>query len=397
MKRLHAFLVFSLIGFCFGLFANEIAEKMHEPKHPQNIRILLKQNATEGLVEVKGAYFIHDPSDGSRLSSGMFGKRYLVRSTKDGIKWGETFPGIHQIAIIPKSANTSILIDGIQYNGIIAIYKVGNKLHFVNEISIEAFLKSTLSQQFPYSYEDEVMAALAIAARTTAYFHVNKDIDSFWHLEKKNCQYQGSAMIIPDAAIVKAIDATRDMILVTSHEGKHLPFAATWTDHCAGKTAAFQNIFRKDFLAPACSVESPHAALDREDAKWSYSIEKKKLADLFGLNDIIAVDLFLENTANKVYALRLKDAHTSYDLDFFKFIKKLGKENIQSTDFTVTINKNQVIFQGFGKGSGVGLCIHSAIAMAQNATDSNINAIEILRKFFPGSRLLNLSAKPIIK
>ena len=189
MKTLKAVILSFLVCSVFSLFAEELAERMHEPTHPQNIRVLLKKDASEGLLEVRGGYYIHNPYDGSRISSGMFGKRFLVRCTKDGLKWGETFPGIHQIAIIPKSKDTSILLDGIQYEGIIAIYKVGNKIHIVNELPIESFLKTTLSSQFTYPHEEEVMSAIAIAARTTAYFHVSKNPDTFWHVGKNEAHY----------------------------------------------------------------------------------------------------------------------------------------------------------------------------------------------------------------
>ena len=393
MKRLKAIIFFSLMCSVFSLFSEELAEKMHEPTQPQNIRILLKKDASEALLEVKGGYYIHNPYDGSRISSGMFGKRFLVRASKDGLKWGESFPGIHQIAIVPKSNDTSILLDGIQYDGIIAVYKVGKKLHIVNEVSVESFLKATLSSQFTYPYEMEVMSAIAIAARTTAYFHVNKNPETFWHVGKDEYQYYGSALVIPDSSIVKAIDATRDMIMVSSINGKKLPFAAIWTEHSGGKTAAFHNIFRKDLLAPKQGVEIPHAAIDRNDTKWSYSMSKQSFADLFGIKSLFSIDLFSEQFANKIYAVRIKDENTSHDLSFFKFQKKLGKEYIKSNDFTVSINNNDITFSGYGKGHGVGLCLFSATSMAQNGEI----AVKILSKFYPDTYLVNLSAIPSLK
>jgi stage II sporulation protein D len=61
-----------------------------------------------------------------------------------------------------------------------------------------------------------------------------------------------------------------------------------------------------------------------------------------------------------------------------------------SSDFTVTIKDDTVIFSGFGKGHGVGLCLYSASALAQNGE----NAVKILSKFFPETYLYNINALP---
>ena len=51
------------------------------------------------------------------------------------------------------------------------------------------------------------------------------------------------------------------------------------------------------------------------------------------------------------------------------------------------IKEGKVIFNGYGRGDGVGLCLYSATAMAQNGE----NALKILGKFFPKTLVYNLS------
>ena len=57
---------------------------------------------------------------------------------------------------------------------------------------------------------------------------------------------------------------------------------------------------------------------------------------------------------------------------------------------TVTLKGNTIVVSGYGKGHGVGLCLYSASAMAQNGD----MAVKILSKFFPDTFLINLSAMP---
>jgi SpoIID/LytB domain protein len=58
-----------------------------------------------------------------------------------------------------------------------------------------------------------------------------------------------------------------------------------------------------------------------------------------------------------------------------------------SNDLTVTLKGREVVFNGYGKGLGVGLCLYSASAMAQNGEMAD----KILAKFYPQTELANLS------
>ncbi len=388
MKVFKSILILcSVITFQF-LYAESYSTA--EPRQPENIQVLLEKNVNEALIEAKGSYIIYNPQDGSKVSSGILGKRFMVRATSSGIKWGEEFPGIHQIYIMPKSKDSSLLVNGIQYEGAVAIFKAGSKINIINDINIESFLKSTLTPQFPYPLENEVMAAVAIAARTTAYSHVNRNKDAFWHISKDEAGYQGAAIIQPDSAICNAVDRTRHLILVHSEEGQNKAFAALWTENSAGQTAPFHKIYRKDWSAPKEGVDAPHAKLNREQSKWSYTVEKQELAKLLNLKTIKELKLYTDEASNKTYAVRISDESENKDLDFIAFQEIVGKDNLLSNDIKISVQQNKVIFTGYGKGLGVGICLNSAASMAQNGD----TAVKILSKFYPESFLLNLSAMP---
>jgi stage II sporulation protein D len=390
MKRLIA----AALLFCSAAIgADEFSsyERIAEPMAPRNIQVLLENNAEGALLEVKGPYYIFNPEDGSRVSSGLLGKRFMVHELENGLKWGEEFPGVHQIYIKPRSSQTSIFINGVQYAGSVAIYGVSGKINIVNDLDIESYIKSTLTTQFMTPLEPEVMSALAILARTDAYCHaVRAKDESFWHVSAQEENYQGSALIVSNSPVDRAVESTRHLILLHPEEGKDLPFATTWTEHSAGKTAPYSSIFRKDVPATEKGVEAPHAALARQESKWTYQIGKKTLAHLLGISQIKAIELFIDKPSSKVYGIRVKDAAESLDMDFLSLQARLGPRHLQSSDFTVSMTDDAVIFTGFGKGHGVGLCLYSASALAQNGE----NAVKILSKFFPETYLYNLDAIP---
>ena len=193
---------------------------------------------------------------------------------------------------------------------------------------------------------------------------------------------------------MKAVDSTRHLILVHPKDGKSLPFATAWTEHSAGKTASYQAMFRKEAFAPSTCMEAPHAALDRKETKWNYSIPKKTLAHLLDVSRKSAASNFLPIQHRiKYMAFAFKDGQDSHDIDFFTLQERLGKQHLLSSDFTVSLKDESVFFSGFGKGHGVGLCLYSASAMAQNGD----NALKILSKFYPETYLMNLNALPQTK
>lgn len=392
MKRIIPALALSTFSM---LSANESLiesnfERIAEPIAPRNIQILIEKDTSEALLEVKGPYYLLNPHDGSRVASGLLGKRFMVRELENGLKWGEEFPGIHQFYIKPRSSETSIFVNGIQYKGAIAIFGVSGAINIVNDIDIESYVKSTLTTQFPSSLEPEVLSALAILARTDAYYHAIRNQLSFWHVFAQDSGYSGSALIVSNSPIERAVDSTHHLILVHPENGKNLPFATAWTEHSAGKTAGYEAIFRKEAFAPEKGVEAPHAALARQESKWTFQIGKEKLAKLLDLNQIKSIEVFIDSPSNKVYGIRVKDGKDTYDIDFFTLQDKVGKHSILSSDFTVALKDDAVLFTGFGKGHGVGLCLYSASALAQNGE----NAVKILSKFFPETYLYNINALP---
>lgn len=388
-KWIFPLLALSAFQVCFGEDLPPFVYSA-EPTSPRNIQVLLEKDASEVLLEVKGPYYLLNPHDGSRVASGLLGKRFMVRELETGLKWGEEFPGIHQFYIKPRSQETSIFVNGIQYAGAVAVYGVSGAVHVINEIDIESFVKSQLTTQFTAPLEPEVLSAIAILMRTDAYYHATKNDSSFWHITSKEANYIGSALVVPGSPFEKAVESTRNLILVHRERGYSLPFATSWTENSAGKTASYETMFRKEASSPEKGVEAPHAALARAESKWSYKIPKKTAATLLGMSQIASIEAFIDQSSGKVYGLRVKDGNETQDFDFFALQEFLGKNNILSSDFTVAIKDDALVFSGYGKGHGAGLCLYSASALAQRGE----NAVKILSKFFPETYLYNVNVHP---
>lgn len=185
------------------------SEKLEPPK----IRVLIVHNVDAAVIEVKGKYNIYDPLKNNKLGSYFLGKSNLLQPLSGGLKWGEEFPGVYQINIIPDDPNITTLVDGIEYKGNLYVYDIGGRISIVNEVDIEDYVSSVLGSTIDKPLSEEALAAAAIAARTQAYRSSLTASNPFWHIEAKQSKYQGNGVTGRFKEVEKAIVATRYMVM----------------------------------------------------------------------------------------------------------------------------------------------------------------------------------------
>lgn len=371
----------SLLLSTHTLLAGEIPTDYSQKMKPATMKILIAEKADGAKIEVKGGYDLFNPETLLPITSSIMGKCAPVISERGGLKWGELLPGVQQFRIVPADAQSSVLVNGIEYRGCVEIYNLQGGLSIVNEIDIENFLKSTLSIDAPSATDPKVLEAVAIVARTNAYYLASRALSKQWQLRSDECNYQGYGVTLQHLNVERAIENTKHIIL--TYKGQ--PFAATWTEDSAGRTASFNHIFRKQVPAPD-GVATPLAAHDREKHHWALSLSKQELARVLGLSKIVTITPYLDQQSEKTYALRVSDGTHTKDIDFFTLQKKLGANHLRSNDFEIGIKGEKVLIKGWGKGHGVGLCLYSAAKLSQKGH----SVAEILSQFFPNTELQNM-------
>lgn len=211
-----------------------------KPLSPPKIKVLIVHDQPGVVLEVKGKYKIFDPHTKDHLTTRFVGKRRFIQAMRDGIKWGEEFPGVHQIVIVPDDKFTTTIVDGIEYRGSIYVYDVDGSISVVNETFIEDYLTSTLPLQYRDYMPEEALAAIAIAARTTAYYQSENPKSEFWAADGRQVNYQGVSPNINQSPMGRAITTTRYMVMsnTSARFGEALPFIADWKQPNQQKTAA---------------------------------------------------------------------------------------------------------------------------------------------------------------
>lgn len=209
---------------------------------PPTIDVLIVNDQSSALLEIKGKYRIFDPHAKQYISKRFLGKRKLIQSISSGLKWGEEFPGIYQIHIVPEDLSQPILVDGVEYQGSFFIYDIGGTISVVNRVDIEAYLKSILPEQIANSTSEETLAAIAIAARTNAFYYSEHPKNRFWDVDGERVGYVGLQSTNSVSEMDRAIQKTRYMVLsqTGAYEGVVTPFAARWGSAGASRQPAPQ-------------------------------------------------------------------------------------------------------------------------------------------------------------
>jgi stage II sporulation protein D len=356
--------------------ASPQATDISQKSKPATVKVLLHRQVPEALLEAKGRYEIYYLLNETKVSSGINSSRHTISVSEYGLKWGEDFKGYHQLRFVPVDSQSSLLVNGIQYRGCIEVWSNDGKLNIINEVGVEQYLKSTLSTSFPQPMHDEMARAIAIVARTNAYFIGNRNKRADWHVLASEVGYQGSS-ILPKKHIDRAVDSTYHLILTFNDA----PFAATWTQNSAGKTVDFEAI-HKGLTSPP-GVSAPIAAKDRQQSKWTFALPKTLLAQTTHLENVTGVDLYVTPQAERVYGVKVSGETHVKEFDFSTFQKIVGTQKLRSNDFTVETKGDELIFTGYGEGPGVGLCLYSAKAQAEKGE----KAPQILEAFFPQTKL----------
>lgn len=245
MKTRTILLLLILLPFCTCLEAG-VWDKLtgyfkgSKPPEPPTIRVLLLHDVQKANLQIRGRYSLYDPYTNSHISTRFAGKSRTIEADNDGLKWGESFPGLYQIKIQPDEDITLISLDGHDYEDDIYVYDIGGTLSVVNQIPVENFVRTVLLNHLNQSLEPEALAALAIVARTNAYYQAMNPKNTYWAVDAQKIGFQGR--VSGNYSLDNAVKQTRYMIMSRTgvYEGVATPFAAQFGGLSPGQTKDVQ-------------------------------------------------------------------------------------------------------------------------------------------------------------
>lgn len=203
------------------------------------IRVLLM---TDGY----GSYF-HETAD------------YEINETRDGF----VIPSIHRDCGVP------------EYKGTVEVVQTEKGFLFINQLSVEEYVKAVVPSEMPSGYEMEALKAQAICARTYAYYQMQEgklsefgaDVDDSVSFQVYKNQSQTEKT---DAAV----DATRGMVM--TYEGK--PIEAFFFSTSSGATST-DEVWESESAPCLKSIVTPYDQ-DMPWYRWQVFFPKEKMESL---------------------------------------------------------------------------------------------------------------------
>lgn len=351
------------------------------------VRVLIAHGSKGALLEVAGRYVMVDPKTNKKIDAGFLGERLTVHPTSDGVLWSNHVRGIYQFKLAPRTGERLFWLDGVQYTGVLYVYQIGQNISFVNEMTIEDYVAAVVEANTDASILPQAANALAICARSDAWYHTKTRRDNYWQVYAPEVNFRGIGGITKSSRGSVAAKATEGLYITHANFNQNSGlFMSRWTAHSGGRTISY-NYFEPERKEDGdFGVEAPLAQLDRQHTQWQTILTQEEIEKAFDLPEgsLLDVGTLRDTKTQKVSALLFKTKGEPKQFGYFRVVQVLGVSKIQSSDFTIqSIAGHQFQVTGYGRGDGVGLCIYSCEKMAEQGR----LAPEILQSFFPGSKV----------
>ncbi len=266
-----------------------------------------------------------------------------------------------------------LLVSGTHYAGDIEVMKGKTGMYLINELPLEEYVKNVLSAEVSSSWDMEALKVQAVISRTYALYQKMTSGNTTYDLTSSVLHqvYKGTSV---DARIAYAVMDTEGEVLY--YDGKLIE--ALYHSTSGGMTEEASEVFGRSYpylkpVASNCEI-SPYWMWERKIP----ADEIEKAVNISGLKDITIKSY---TSTKRVKTVDLVHNGGVMNVKATDLRKMLGWSRLPSTNFEVSRDNGNFVFEGKGYGHGVGLCQWSALQMARDGK----NYKEILSYFYPGT------------
>ncbi len=259
-------------------------------------------------------------------------------------------------------------------------------LKVVNEVDIETYVASVVAKE--YALDDvEGTRAMAVLARTFAVRAMNEGGGAA--ADGVSAQVYRGVDVITDKSRAAA-ESTRGTIL--SHDGA--PIVAVYSASNGGYSANNADVWSGEPLPYLRSRRDRYDSASSPYKDWSFRISADALHEAVARNtgrDVESLVIAAKGRDDRVQRVTIKhtegpDSEISGTSFRSLVVATFGTTTLKSTRFDLKRRGDDYEFTGSGFGHGVGLSQWGAHEMAKR----DYNHEEILRHYFPGTRLMPL-------
>lgn len=274
----------------------------------------------------------------------------------------------------------------------------GDTLQVINEVEIEDYVASVVASEIWPNFEEEAFRAQAIVTRTYVLYHMLRRLDAIYDVAAT----QGSQVyrgIRADAVGRRATEAaqyTRGLVCTWRDQDEDRLFCTYYSAACGGMSQSAAPLGAESDIPPlAGGVRCEYCNIaPGQTYRWGpvrislrecYLKLCERYPEMTSLRSIRNVEPGELTRFGRPLTWRITgSAGQPQEIVAERFRLVVGPNTIKSTDCNVRVDGSDLVFEnGRGYGHGLGLCQWGM----QGQALSNKKAAEILRYYYPGSRL----------
>lgn len=280
-----------------------------------------------------------------------------------------------------KPSNGKFVFGQYEYEGSLWLTpKNEDRFDVVLILEMEKYISKVIDREMSSHWPMESLKAQAIAARSFAYYHLEKNRDKAYHL-LIGPQAQALTKAEPSYQALKATDSTHGMVL---KQNGHL-FLAYYHSTCGGRTrSGRQGVFEYKSVECQYCRNSPHY-------HWSLKISQGDIENMFSSymekgSHLIHAKTIVEDSGHVSKVVFTPDRGKAIQIDALDLRRHLnrflGEEVIKSLRFDLHFNQGQLKVLGRGWGyHGLGMCQYGARGLAEHLWTCR----SILEYYYPGT------------
>ena len=364
------------------------------PKEEPVIRVGLNDGQASAVVTADVEYVIRDAVTGQGIDkiSGKSITTVAVKDRKLTVNGKAISAQKIRFSIADSRTARYLSVAGSQYRGDIVLALAENKtITVINEVKLDDYIGGVISEEMSPEWPMEALKAQAVAARTFAVYSLGiHEEDGYDVCATTHCQVYGGIESESPTGL-RAVSATRGEIL--TYQGK--PIYAAFHSSSGGMTAGSEEAGGNalPYLQP---VRDPQDAAN-SNSHWQVSLSAKELsaklsAAGFRIGNLKAVELtpldIGKGASDRYPSGRIKQARFIGSLQTvsvpgpkLRWVAGLpstladvrrgtGKTTVPNTKGKIEFSdaNAEVVFDGYGRGHGIGLSQWGANALAAKKT-----------------------------
>lgn len=283
-----------------------------------------------------------------------------------------------------------VRVGDLWYRGTLEVRPGSDGLDVINRVDLESYVAGTLMREVYPAWEDAVLRAQAVVARTYALHEMQRHRDRHFDVtaDARSQVYGGISAEMPRAW--EAVEATRGEYLAFGGE----PILAVYHSASGGRTASSEEVWGEALpylVSREVAGEEPSPA-----SRWREELSAEELREALaelGIEVGRPTELRVErrSRSGRAASLRVRGARGEARLSARALRRALGSSRVRSTRFEVRGEGDRFVIEGAGAGHGVGMSQWGARAMAARGADYRA----ILRAFYPRTTLERLGSAQV--